>query len=51
MNVIYTTALLTSMTSTNLSMSVRGPEPLPLVLLASLFLLTSWLMRRVGAKN
>ena len=29
----------------------NGPEPLPLVILASLFLLTSWIMRRVGAKN
>jgi hypothetical protein len=43
MNEIHTTALLV----------VHGynPNPLPLVLLASLFLSTSWLMRRVGAKN
>ena len=28
-----------------------GPEPLPLLFLASLFLLTSWIMRRASAKN
>lgn len=27
------------------------PEPLPLVLLATVFLLTSWVVRRVGAKG
>jgi len=31
--------------------TLTGPEPLPLALMASVLLLTSWLVRRVGAKN
>ena len=49
MNAIYTTLILTSR---GFSPAVsNGPEPLPLLLVASVFLLTSWIMRRVGAKN
>jgi hypothetical protein len=33
------------------AVAMTGPEPLPLVLMASALLLTSWLVRRVGAKN
>ncbi len=43
MNFIYSTVIVIS----------RGlsPEPLPLLLLASVFLASSWAMRRVGAKS
>jgi hypothetical protein len=49
MGVIHTIVTLISR-SPSLATS-SGPEPLPLLLLASLFLLTSWIMRRVGAKD
>jgi hypothetical protein len=49
MNVLPISIILFSHVPSTITMT--GPEPLPLVIVASALLLTSWLVRRVGAKN